>query len=455
MAVFNEIYLSQTISDNRLSADFYNPKYIKSLNKSFEWVKIGRILNKCQYGISIKMNESGIGYKIVRINELNNCFIDEIKKFANISESEYNLFELKFNDVLFNRTNSFDFVGRTSIVKDIESAVFASYLIRLVPNQDFILPEFLTLFLNTNYGIGQIKRRAMQSINQSNVSASEVKQILIPLVDLPTQKRFAAILNESYRLKTESKSLFQQAQSLLEKELGLDKIKFASINHYQSSFNSTVFFNRFDSEYYSPKYSQIKDLIKNYKFGFESFLQKIINVSPNINPSSTPAEEFNYIELSNINSHLGIVEGSTKVFGSTAPSRAQREVKTGDVIASSVVGSIDKSALITELENKFLASSGFFHLRSNEYSPQYLLVLMQSKLMTEQLNQEATGGILSAVPNDKLKFIVVPNIPKKLQDEISDLVLKSHLAYRESKRLLSSAIKQVEDLIETEAAKNN
>ena len=80
------------------------------------------------------MNEEGKGYPIVRMNEINDCFVGKPAKFANISEKEFSLFRLNKGDVLFNRTNSFEFVGRTGLVPEDTSDVFASYLIRINPN---------------------------------------------------------------------------------------------------------------------------------------------------------------------------------------------------------------------------------------------------------------------------------------------------------------------------------
>ncbi len=135
---------------------------------------MGDILEKVQYGISIDMNEDKKGYPIYRMNELHNMLCDlEVSKYANISENDKNIFKLNSGDVLFNRTNSFEFVGRTGIyykrLKDNKEYVFASYLIRLVPSNE-IRAEYLNVFLNTKFGIQDIKRRARISINQSNVN---------------------------------------------------------------------------------------------------------------------------------------------------------------------------------------------------------------------------------------------------------------------------------------------
>ena len=56
---------------------------------------------------------------------------------------------------------------------------------RFIPNAEYLLPEYLATYLNTKYGVWDIKRRARQSINQTNVNPEEVKEIEIhPLAEL-------------------------------------------------------------------------------------------------------------------------------------------------------------------------------------------------------------------------------------------------------------------------------
>ena len=138
-------------------------------NKNIKYLPIGDILLRSQYGVSIDMNEEGRGVKIYRMNEISNMFCNRnISKYAEISPDEINIYKLNDKDVLFNRTNSQTFVGRTGVFKKFsdENHVFASYLVRLNPNPDIITPEYLTAFLNTHYGILDVKRRARISINQ-------------------------------------------------------------------------------------------------------------------------------------------------------------------------------------------------------------------------------------------------------------------------------------------------
>jgi hypothetical protein len=255
MAAVNLVQLSEAVAHNRFSAEFFDPRYVFEPVAGSEWAPIGRVLKKCEYGLSISMNSVGKGFPIFRMNELDDCFALRPEKFANISQSEFNASALQENDVLFNRTNSFEFVGRTGIVKDQTDCTFASYLIRLVPDAARLLPEFLTVYLNTPFGIGQIKRRAMRSINQANVSGSEVRKILIPLVDLSVQQEVADLVNAAFSKQRDALSYFATAQSFLETELGLDKLTFQKPVGYTAQLRNIEVSRRIDPEHYFPAFS--------------------------------------------------------------------------------------------------------------------------------------------------------------------------------------------------------
>ena len=163
----------------------------------------------------------------------------------------------------------------------------------------------------------------------------------------------------------------------------------------------------------------------------------------------SPSTSYSYIELADINPVLGVLGPFSKLLGIDTPSRAKREVLAGDIIASAVVGSVDKAALVDGGHNGCLASTGFFHFRPrNGIQSEFLLLLIRSKCVTMQLQQESTGGILSAVPDERLRNVIVPNIDIKLQQKLGDLVSQAHSNYQRSKLLLEQAKRRVEELIE-------
>jgi type I restriction enzyme, S subunit len=79
MAAFNHIMLSDAVDNNRFSAEFFDPQYVFKPSNSFSWVPIGRILKKCEYGISISMN-----WIIVLLYDLKNLQQFQIIFLSNI-----------------------------------------------------------------------------------------------------------------------------------------------------------------------------------------------------------------------------------------------------------------------------------------------------------------------------------------------------------------------------------
>jgi type I restriction enzyme S subunit len=96
---------------------------------------------------------------------------------------------------LFNRTNSYELVGKTSIFKLEETFVFASYLVRIIPDFDKIFPEYLNYYLNWGETQARLKLLASRGVSQSNINATKLRDFSIPFPSLSIQKQIAIILN--------------------------------------------------------------------------------------------------------------------------------------------------------------------------------------------------------------------------------------------------------------------
>mgnify|MGYP005842997349 CR=1 FL=1 len=95
-------------------------------------------------------------------------------------------------DILFNRTNSLDFVGRTAIF-DIEGGfVFASYLNRLRSDTNKLNPFFLNCYFNTDAVQARLKSITTRGVSQSNISATRLKGFLVPNPRLDEQDEVVA-----------------------------------------------------------------------------------------------------------------------------------------------------------------------------------------------------------------------------------------------------------------------
>ena len=191
------------------------------LNKSL--TKIGSIINKVQYGISKKMNKENRGYKIFRMDEIINrkMFDNRNMKYVDITPEEFSKYKLNKNDLLFNRTNSIEHVGKTGIFVLDGVYCFASYLIRVIVNNNLAVPYFVCLMMNSETFQKTAKSVATKSINQANINAEKLKNLEIPLPSVDEQKR---IVKEIEFLEIEINTLKQENEKFkIEKEKILKK----------------------------------------------------------------------------------------------------------------------------------------------------------------------------------------------------------------------------------------
>ena len=417
-------------------------------NKHLKYVPLGDTVISTQYGKSIAMSEDGIGTRIYRMNEIGNVICDRnISKYADLNAAEIELYRLKDRDVLFNRTNSQPFVGRTGIFRKFsdENIVFASYLVRVNPNPEVITPEYLTAFLNTKYGILDVKRRARISINQSNVNAEELKRVDIPLLCDELQTKITQSFDNAFSLIKASEVKYHQAENAFLTEFGLvgwcPKLSLSFVKNFSDIRNA----ERVDADYFQPKYTEIEESIRNYPGGWD-MLGNLVHIQDS---NFKPEEEikYSYIELADIGINGEVTECIISE-GKNLPTRARRRVEKGDVIVSSIEGSLDRIALIDRQYDQALCSNGFYILKSNVINPETLLVLMKTKIGQYQLRKGCAGTILSAISKNKLERLYLPRIRENIQAQIQQKVTECFSLRNRSKHLLESAKRSVEIAIE-------
>ncbi|MEA2162149.1 MAG: type restriction enzyme subunit [Thermoanaerobaculia bacterium] len=158
-------------------------------------VDMGELLVLSQYGLSVRGNRTGT-YPILRMNcqdEGEVTFRD--LQFVELDHNSFKTFRLFPGDILFNRTNSHDLVGRTAILREDRSAVFASYLIRLRVDTSIADPEYVAYYLNSSDSQSALKNLASRGVSQSNISASRLRGFRITLPSLAEQQTIASILS--------------------------------------------------------------------------------------------------------------------------------------------------------------------------------------------------------------------------------------------------------------------
>ena len=154
------------------------------------------IVGKPQYGISVKATEESAGIPIIRMGNIHQgCISLEHLKYVQLSSADEEKYLLNEGDILFNRTNSAELVGKSAVYKEKQSAVFASYLIRIVADRQKALPEFIVAYINSPLGRLYIQAELVRAIGQVNVNASKLVAMSMPTPALDVQRRIVAHLD--------------------------------------------------------------------------------------------------------------------------------------------------------------------------------------------------------------------------------------------------------------------
>lgn len=168
----------------------------KKLPTSWSLLAIGKVLLNSQYGTNEPVTEGG-NTKVLGMKDIQNgkVVMDNLTR-SNLSEAERETYLLHRGDLLINRTNSYDLVGKVGIFESDEEVAFASYLVRLIIDKSKISAEFLNYWLNGQIAQTAIKRIATRAISQANINPSEFKKhcfVLLPL--LPEQAAITKLLS--------------------------------------------------------------------------------------------------------------------------------------------------------------------------------------------------------------------------------------------------------------------
>ena len=456
MAVISIEKISETWKYNRLDAKFYQPQYFIEFSKG-NWKPIKRFLDICQYGISQAMTEEPIGYPIFRMDDIKDGFLlDDEVKYLEIPEQIFKQFKLETNDILFNRVNAEEFVGRTGISKLKGDYVFASYLIRLriKPNSE-ILPDYLNIFLNTKFGKKQIHRFSRRAVNQANVNAEELKNFKICIIPLESQEQICQLSNEAWDKIELSKSLYSQAESLLLEELGLKDFKPKYELSYTANLSEAFNVHRIDAEYFQPAYHKLIERLKSnlntkplkvFLFDF----QKGIEVgSENYQEEGKP-----FIRVSNLSIH-GFVERDQKYIDEELYQtlRDTYEPKVGDFLLTK--DATPGIAYVVKEPVEGVIASGILKLKINEdeINKEYLALCINSMVGRLQIERDGGGSVITHWRPERIKNLLIPILPPEIQQKIASLVQQSHEARRKAKELLEEAKRKVKEAIENEIKK--
>jgi len=186
------------------------------LPKTWRWASVDELVSMVQYGSSAKTSDDP-AVPVLRMGNIVDGKLDLGKlKYLPEDHEEFPDLLLEDGDLLFNRTNSPELVGKTAVFRGVEgSTSFASYLIRLKSVNYH--PELLSAYINSSFGRSWVATATSQQVGQANVNGSKLRRLGVPLPPFDEQlviwKRIRSAFVEIDRLTAEAAA----ARRLLDK----------------------------------------------------------------------------------------------------------------------------------------------------------------------------------------------------------------------------------------------
>lgn len=195
-----------TMNDEALGASARKKRYqepeplntadLPKLPPGWTWANVDQLCWFMQYGSSAKCTSEPSGVPVLRMGNIQDGQIDyDNLKYLPEDHPEFPDLLLDAGDVLFNRTNSAELVGKTAVYDGRKKLCsFASYLIRL--KLTGVMPEYFSYVLNSSYGREWIAKNKSQQVGQANVSGGKLKKLCIPVPPKAEQQEIVRKVEE-------------------------------------------------------------------------------------------------------------------------------------------------------------------------------------------------------------------------------------------------------------------
>jgi type I restriction enzyme M protein len=450
--------------EGRWEPAFYKPvikELIERINNSkYPVVKLRNLLKYLRYGTSSPPTYMETGIPFIRATNIKGGQIipqgmkymsrDEAKKFAKC--------QVQIDNVIIVRSGVN--TGDCAVVSKQFDGTFAAYDLILTIKDD-LNPQYLNIFLNSSFGKGQIERLKARSA-QPHLNAEEVRSFIIPLPPRSTQNTIAHKIDEAYRIKkekeTEVERLLNSIDDYILGELGITLPELKDEKCFAVTFDR-VKGKRFDPYYYQPKFKELDWAINNGSYKTDILDNHIIDIRYGASVKNIYVEKgIPLLRILNLKPNEFDLTDVVNLPLDKKKAIGRCFVEEGDFLISRS-GTLG----ITAIVQKEASGSAFgsfmikFHIKEKEIVPFYLSILMNSKIVQEQIGRERIGAIQGNITIPSIKRINIPvpppSIQKKIAQEVKSRRDRARRLQQETKEAVEKAKEEVERMILGESEK--
>lgn len=409
---------------------------------SWAWARTKTVSVDLPYGTSKKSNFSG-KVAVLRMGNLQDGEIDYSDLVYSSDEEDIEKYYLLENDLLFNRTNSAEWVGKTSIYRGDTPAIYAGYLIRI---RTPLCGEYLNAVMNSVYAKNYCIRVKTDAVNQSNINAQKLGTFLVPVAPIKEQHRIVTSFKRTFEFtqciqsgKKELSALIQSAKakildlairgqlvpqdpadepaSVLLDRIRTEKEELIRQGKIKRDKKESVIFRGEDNSYYEKIGEKVSEYDADelpYGWSVGSFSQVNIFTSETINPSNSPDEMFELYSVPNFEAGVPeIIRG--KEIGSS-----KQYVCEKDVLVCKINPRINRVWITGHITPyRLLGSSEWIVFRNHLLFAPYLRYYFSSPHFREFMlsNVSGVGGsLMRAQPESVKKYpVLIPPYQEQIR----------------------------------------
>lgn len=185
---------------------------LPELPEGWVWATIDQLAIDQRYGSSAKTNEDATGVPVLRMGNIQAGQLDLSNlKYLPCQHDEFPALYLRDGDLLFNRTNSPELVGKSAIYRlERTPCSYASYLIAVTFNDAF-LPEIASSYINSAFGRAWVKSVVVQQVGQANVNGSKLAALAVPMPPLSEQYEIVDFLTRQIHAAFEQEQMIERS----------------------------------------------------------------------------------------------------------------------------------------------------------------------------------------------------------------------------------------------------
>ncbi|AHE98081.1 restriction endonuclease subunit S [Thioalkalivibrio paradoxus] len=332
-----------------------------------------------------------------------------------MTDEQFRQFQVQRDDVLLNEGQSLELVGRCAIYNNEypEPCAMQNALLRFRARAG-VCANFASHLFRYCQQTGVFARIALQTTSVAHLGASRFERLRLAWPTEAEQRAIATALSDV-------DALLEALDRLIAKKRD---IKQATM---QQLLTGKTRLPGFEGEWAVKRMSEVADIDPE-----------------NLSSSTHPAYAFNYIALEDVN--IGKLESYSEVTFSSAPSRARRKLRAGDIIMATVRPSLKAHLYFSIAEGEWVCSTGFCVIRCRQEvsQPGYVFQHLFAHPISKQIEALIAGSNYPAISNKDVRDLELRTPPFEEQVGISDVLseMDAELEALQQRRIKAAALKQ-------------